>query len=114
MTRTHRVAIAIPLLVSCVTVSSCVLLRSSTISDRSGNGQSVSARLGDYGIVRLTVPEHLTPDVNSKLVAQCPSGMLTNVRTELSMREFFASDGICVAIDMEAVCPKNTKRPRLA
>ncbi len=89
MTRTHRVAIAIPLLVSCVTVSSCVLLRSSTISDRSGNGQSVSARLGDYGIVRLTVPEHLTPDVNSKLVAQCPSGMLTNVRTELSMREFF-------------------------
>src|SRR5882762_3550814 len=88
MTRTHRVAIAIPLLVSCVTVSSCVLLRSSTISDPSGNGQPVSAQLGDYGIVHLTVPEHLTPAVNSHLVGQCPSGILTNVRTELSMRDF--------------------------
>jgi outer membrane protein OmpA-like peptidoglycan-associated protein len=73
---------------ACVIISGCVLLRSSTIGDRSDNGQTVRARLGEYGIARLTVPEHLTSDVNSKLVAQCPSGILTNVRTELSMRDF--------------------------
>ena len=102
MTRMTKVVSSILPLFVCLSISGCVLLRSSTISDRSDNGQTVSARLGDYGIVRLTVPEHLTPDVNSKLVAQCPSGMLTNVRTELSMREFFLIQWYTVSAN--AVC----------
>jgi outer membrane protein OmpA-like peptidoglycan-associated protein len=66
----------------------CVVIQSSAISGRRAGGQAVSASTSDYGILRLTVPYGLTTKVNSQLVSQCPSGELTNVQTELSMRDF--------------------------
>jgi outer membrane protein OmpA-like peptidoglycan-associated protein len=66
----------------------CVAIKSSVISERSTGGQAVSASSDDYGFLRLTAPYGLTTKVNSQLVSQCPNGELTNVQTELSMREF--------------------------
>jgi outer membrane protein OmpA-like peptidoglycan-associated protein len=65
-----------------------VFIKSSTISDRSGGGQTVTASYSDYGILGLTAPYGITTKVNSQLVSQCPNGELTNVQTELSMRNF--------------------------
>jgi len=66
-----------------------VSIKSSSISDRSGSGQTVSASFSDYGVLGLTAPYGITTKVNSQLVSQCPNGELTNVQTELSMRNFF-------------------------
>lgn len=71
----------------CVTLSGCIFLRSSAISDRSGGGQSASVEAGDYGILHLTSPDNLTEAASSQLVSKCP-GKLTNVQTELYMREW--------------------------
>jgi len=84
---TASAAISAGIIIS-VMLSGCVVIESSAISGRKQGGQAVSASSGDYGILRLTAPHGLTTTVNSQLVSQCPSGMLTNVRTELSMREF--------------------------
>jgi len=72
----------------CVALSACVVLKSSAISDRSGGGgQSVTAEAGDYGILHLTSPDNLTQTASSQLVSKC-QGKLTNVQTELTMREW--------------------------
>jgi hypothetical protein len=71
----------------CVILSGCVWLRSSAISDRSGGGQSASAEVGDWGLLHLTSPDNLTETASSQLVSKCP-GKLTNVQTELYMREW--------------------------
>jgi hypothetical protein len=71
----------------CVALSGCVMLRSSAISDRSGGGQSVTAEAGDYGILHLTSPNNLTETASSQLVSKC-QGKLTDVQTELTMREW--------------------------
>jgi outer membrane protein OmpA-like peptidoglycan-associated protein len=69
-------------------LSGCVVIRSSAISGREHTGQPVSASSSGYGILRLTAPYGLTTAVNAQLVSQCPSGKLTNVQTQLSMRDF--------------------------
>ena len=71
----------------CVVLSGCVALRSSAISDRSGGGQSATAEADDYGILHLTSPDNLTETASSQLLSKCP-GKLTNVQTELTMREW--------------------------
>jgi outer membrane protein OmpA-like peptidoglycan-associated protein len=66
----------------------CVAIKSSVISERIGEGQAVSASSDDYGFLYLTTPDGLTTKVSSQLVSRCPGGELTNVQTELSMRNF--------------------------
>lgn len=39
------------------------------------------------GFLRLVAPPDLTQKANSALVAQCSSGKLTDVQTELSVRD---------------------------
>jgi len=85
------VLVAIPLLVMCLALSGCVVIESSAISERSGPGQSVSTSASDYGILALTVPYGLTGTANSQLMAQCQSGKVSNVQTELSMRNFIVA-----------------------
>ena len=79
--------LAMPLLAMCMTLSGCVFIESSAITGRSGNGKSVTTSASDYGILGLTIPSGLTGAANSQLAAQCP-GNLTNVQTELSVRNF--------------------------
>jgi outer membrane protein OmpA-like peptidoglycan-associated protein len=73
----------------CLSLSACVLIHSSAISDISGGGSPVGATHSDYGILRLSKPEGLTSTANADLVRQCQSGLLTDVQTELSMRDWF-------------------------
>jgi hypothetical protein len=80
--------LAMPLLAICMALSGCVFIESSAITGRSGHGKSVTTSASDYGILGLTIPSGLTGTANSQLAAQCQSGNLTNVQTELSMRNF--------------------------
>jgi outer membrane protein OmpA-like peptidoglycan-associated protein len=73
----------------CLTVSGCKILQSSTIMDKSGSGQPVSGVESSFGVLHLTVPQDLTEFTNMDLVRACPTGMLTNVTTELKFREWF-------------------------
>jgi hypothetical protein len=69
----------------CVMLSGCVWLRSSSIGDRGGSGQTVRVSTGDYGILHLTTPDGITEAANSQLVSQC-QGKLTNPQTEMALR----------------------------
>src|SRR5579883_122225 len=69
-------------------LSACVFVRSSSISESSGAGSAVSATDSDYGILRLTKPQGLTAAANADLAKQCPSGLLSDVQTQLSMRDW--------------------------
>jgi len=73
----------------CLSLSACVLIHSSAISESSGGGSPVGATHSDYGILRLSKPDGLTSAANADLVRQCQSGLLTDVQTELSMRDWF-------------------------
>jgi hypothetical protein len=84
-----------------VLLSGCVWLRSSAISDRAGNGQTVRVSTGDYGILHLTTPDGITEVANSQLVSQC-QGKLTNAQTSLYMREWVLIQWYTV--DAVAVC----------
>jgi outer membrane protein OmpA-like peptidoglycan-associated protein len=73
----------------CLSLSACFVIHSSVISDSSGSGSPVGATHSDYGILRLSKPKGLTSTTNADLVRQCQSGLLTDVQTELSMRDWF-------------------------
>src|SRR5271166_5850526 len=77
------------LLALSVTLSGCIVIESSAISERTSAGsQPVSTSVSDYGVLALSVPNGLTQQANSQLASQCQSGKITNVQTELSMRNF--------------------------
>ena len=70
-------------------LSACIFIHSSTIGESTGAGSAISAAHSNYGILRLTKPQGLTSEVNADLVRQCSSGLLTDVQTQLSMRDWF-------------------------
>jgi outer membrane protein OmpA-like peptidoglycan-associated protein len=72
-----------------ISLSACVFIHSSTIGETTGSGSAVRAEDSDYGILRLTKPEGLTSTANADLLKQCQSGLLTDVQTQLSMRDWF-------------------------
>ena len=73
----------------CLLLSACVLIHSGAISESTGAGSAVHSEYSDYGILHLTAPANLTSNANSALASQCQSGMLSDVQTELSMRDWF-------------------------
>jgi len=72
-----------------ISLSACVLIHSSTIGETTGSGSPVRAEDSDYGILRLTKPQGLISTANADLLKQCQSGLLTDVQTQLSMRDWF-------------------------
>ena len=74
----------------CLSVSACVFIRSGSISESAGGGTMVRAEYSDYGILYLSAPSNLTSGANAALASQCQSGMLSDVQTELSMRDWLA------------------------
>jgi len=72
-----------------ISLSACVMINSSTIGQTTGAGAQVSAMDSDYGILRLSKPQGLTSTANADMVKQCQSGLLTDVQTQLSMRDWF-------------------------
>jgi len=75
---------------ACLLLSACVLIHSGAISESAGGGSAVKAEYSDYGILHLTAPSDLTSSANAALAKQCQSGMISDVQTELSMRDWFA------------------------
>ena len=71
-----------------ISLSACVMINSSTIGQTTGTGAQVSAMDSDYGILRLSKPRGLTSTANADLIKQCQSGLLTDVQTQLSMRDW--------------------------
>jgi outer membrane protein OmpA-like peptidoglycan-associated protein len=69
-------------------LSACLFINSSTISQTTGTGAPVSATDSDYGILRLTKPNGLTEVANADLLKQCPTQLLTDVQTQLSVRDW--------------------------
>ncbi len=49
----------------------------------------MSAIYNGYGILRLSKPQGLVSAANAELVKQCQSGLITDVQTQLSMRDWF-------------------------
>lgn len=74
----------------CLLLSACVLIHSGSISEATGGGTTVKAEYSDYGILYLSTPADLTTNANAALATQCQSGMISDVQTELSMRDWFA------------------------
>ena len=72
----------------CLFLSACVFIHSGAISESTGGGSAVQSEYSDYGILYLSVPTNLTSGANGALAAQCQSGMLSDVQTELSMRDW--------------------------
>jgi|SRR5208283_5130213 len=77
-------------LVVCLSLSACVLIHSGSISESNGGGSPVKAEYSDYGLLHLTAPSNLTSSANTALASQCQSGMISDVQTELSTRDWFA------------------------
>jgi outer membrane protein OmpA-like peptidoglycan-associated protein len=72
-----------------ISLSACVMIHSSAIGQTTGSGEPVSAVVSDYGILRLSKPAGLTSAANADLLKGCQSGLLTDVQTQLSMRDWF-------------------------
>ena len=87
-----------------ISLAGCIFIESSAISERSASGGTpVSASVSDWGFLLLTIPHGLTGATNTQLNSQCTSGKLTDVQTELSMRNFFlaqyynvSANGVCL------------------
>ena len=71
-----------------VSLSACVFVRSSSISESVGGGSPVHSEYSDYGILYVTAPTDITSAANAALASQCQTGRLTGVQTELSMRDW--------------------------
>lgn len=72
-----------------ISLSACMFIQSSTIGETTGSGTPVSVIYHGYGVLRLSRPRGLTSDVNAELVKQCQSGQVTDVQTQLSLRDWF-------------------------
>ena len=86
-----------------ISLSGCVMVHSSAISESTGGGSGVSAEYSDYGFLHLTEPLNLTTNASAALLKQCQSGMVSDVQTELSMRDWFliVQD---YTVDVSGVC----------
>ena len=85
----RRITLCFLSLAIAVSLSACVWIHSSAISEASGNGSPVTATYSDYGILHLSKPADLASAANADLTKQCQSGQLTDVQTEMSMRDWF-------------------------
>lgn len=82
------VAVLSFILVLGVSLSACVFVRGSAISESAGGGSPVHTEYSDYGILYVTAPTNITSAANTALASQCQTGRLTDVQTELSMRDW--------------------------
>jgi hypothetical protein len=93
-----------PIAASALMLSGCIFMQSSTISDSAGKGSPISAQASDMGYLLLVPPGNVTQMAADQLVNQCASGKVTNVQTELSVRNFLSivqqyqasANGVCM------------------
>lgn len=93
-----------PIAASALILSGCIFMQSSSISDSAGKGTAISAQASDMGYLLLVPPGNVTQMASDQLVAQCTSGKVTDVQTELTVRNFFgivqqyesSANGLCM------------------
>ena len=76
-------------LVASLYLAGCVFVQSSSVSERGGQGNSISASASDLGYLHLIAPQGLTQTALSNLLSNCATGRVSGVTTELQMRDFF-------------------------
>lgn len=86
------------LLAGCVQAYGCVVVQSSAISERAGAGNPISASASDLGFLRLVAPQGLTQTALANLLANCATGKVSGVTTELSMRDFIIVQSYTVSV----------------
>lgn len=70
----------------------CTWINSGSISESNkiNAGTPIHATVtGDYGLLHITSPKDLTQRANNALLSQCQSGTMTDVQTQLSVRDYF-------------------------
>ena len=82
-------ALVLALALATLSTSGCVWIASSSISDSQKQGPGVSYIVNGMGLLHLTAPGDITPAANQGLVALCPNGRVTDVQTQLSVRDYF-------------------------
>jgi len=70
----------------------CTWINSGSISE--SNKASVGTPIraigtSEYGLFHITSPKDLTQKANDALLSQCQSGTMTDVQTQLNVRDFF-------------------------
>ncbi len=93
-----------PMAAAALSLSGCIFMRSSSISDAAGKGNPISAQASDMGYLTLIAPGDVTRMAADQLVNQCASGKVTNVQTELTVRDFLgivqqyesSAKGVCM------------------
>lgn len=70
----------------CVSVS----FSSITGTEQGNKGNVIHVeKTGDLGFFHLNSPDDLTLEANKELMAQCPTGKISNVQTQLNQRDYF-------------------------
>jgi hypothetical protein len=103
MRRLHFWLVA-PMVIAAMALSGCIFLRSSSISDSAGKGNPISAQASDMGYLLLVPPGDVTEAAADQLMNSCPTGKLTDVQTEMNLRNFFSivqqytvtANGVCM------------------
>ncbi len=84
----------------------CVFVQSSAITGTTHaatSGQVIQETANDYGFLHLSAPNGLTQVANQGLLSKCTSGKISNVQTQLSVRDWFYIVQY-YEIDTTAVC----------
>jgi hypothetical protein len=81
-----------------VQLCGCVFVQSSSVSERGGQGNPISASASDLGYLHLVAPQGLTQTALSNLLSNCATGKVSGVTTELTMRDFFIVQSYNVSV----------------
>jgi hypothetical protein len=93
----HRIVLA-ALLAGCAQSYGCVFIQTSTISDKGGPGNPISASASDLGYLHLIAPQGLTQTALANLLSNCATGRVSGVTTELTMRDFLIVQSYNVSV----------------
>jgi hypothetical protein len=96
--KNFKSAAAVALTLGCFGIGGCFYVNSSTVSTSPAKGGTpISASASDWGVLYLSAPQGLTSTANSQLMNSCQSGRVSNVSTELDLRDFFVAQQYTVS-----------------
>lgn len=89
---TKKSFLAITTAIALSVFGGCTWINSGSISESNtaAAGTPIHATVtSDYGLFHITSPKDLTQKANEALLSQCQSGTMTDVQTQLNVRDFF-------------------------
>lgn len=109
----RKFLLALSTVVSLSVFGGCTWINSGSISESEGaaSGIPIHATVTNgYGFFHITSPKDLTQRANLALLAQCQSGTMTDVQTQLNVRDFFLLVQV-YKMNASAVCKSNGAVP---